>query len=75
MKRRDCRYHLTYGGNSICRFAWVKNILSKPKELTLGCDVDGVRCPNYNPLMWKREALPEVEREALEEDNKRSRSE
>ena len=67
MLRRDCRSLLYYAGKNFCQLVWKYDILAEPRELLTGCDTSG-RCPNYNPLMWKREQLPDAEREALEAD-------
>jgi len=67
MVRRDCRYYLRYG-RDLCKHAWTENIRAEPKDLSLGCDLEGVCCLGYAPLKWKRDSLPPPEREELEAD-------
>ena len=69
MIRRDCRWFLVYGHRSLCKLVWVKNICAEPKELMLSCDSDNVKCPDYAPLLWKREQLPPDEREMLDAED------
>lgn len=70
MLRRDCRYSLRYASKNFCKLVWFKNACAEPKELELGCDTDGVKCPDYAPLLWKRQQLPPDEREMLDADEK-----
>lgn len=78
MLRRDCQHHLRYASRSFCRYVWVKDPRAESRELPFGCDTEIVdtetgkkqlvHCPEYNPLVWKRQQLPLDEQMALEED-------